>query len=608
MLVVALTILGSARVAAAQTPLEPPGSTTTTVPVTRPSTPANDPLDPDDLDDAERDREATDNLLGNGPVQNECQPTDGSAAAAPAGSIVPDDCWGPFASSHYDIGCDEGAWNNIGRKVYCTFTDLAFQGARSATATSLWLVEWAYSFGVYERLGGPAITIADTYQSNLIGPLGLTELAWFYAVVWTGLGVLRGRFAMAGGEFAASIVMAGLAGILLANPAGYMQGAFDTMGTISGALLSTGTGQPPPDDALDADAVLQPLQAHLHRAFVEDPYDHLNWGDTDMPPQCRAMRDRILAFGPWGNSDGPRDAMEQAGCQAQADFNHDPTGQRLFGAVLTMTAALVMVVLVGLVSLTIVVAQIMAVVLFAVAPFAALGAILTGGARKLALAWIAGIIRVILVVIGMSFVLSLLLLTIEALLSAGADADLIERFALVNIVVIAMFAARRRVLSAGADLAANIGGRLSPQAMQDDGSWLAAGAAGGLTGFALAGGSSRTRTIASNTVSTRMGQQRSFNTTLAAEARGLRPIPRETTSIVFDERGRPRRERSVSIGGAQPMTRRARVARNRIEQLSTRQVQRQIRSESSGPTVRDRLGGLRRRARGDRRRPGDGEA
>jgi hypothetical protein len=467
----------------------------------------------------------------------------------------------------------------------------------------LWLVQWAYGFGVYERLGGPAITIADTYQSNLIGPLGLGHLAWFYAVVWAGMGVLRGRLAMAGGELAASIVMAGLAGILLANPAGYLHGAFDTMGTISGALLSTGTGQPPPDDALDADAVLEPMQAQLHRAFVEDPYDHLNWGDSDMPAACRDMRNRIVAFGPWGNSDAPREAMEQRGCDAQAEFNHDPSGQRLFGSVLTMTASLVMVVLVGLVSLTIVVAQIFAVVLFAVAPFAALGAVLTGAARKLALGWIAGMIRVILVVVGMSFVLSLLLLTIEALLSAGAEADLIERFALVNVVVIAMFAARRRVLSAGADMAANIGGRLSPQASQEGG-WLAAGAAGGITGFALAGGSSRLSSFGSNTMATRMGQQRSFNTTLAAEARGLRPIPRETTNIVFDETGRPTRQRSVSIGGAQPMSRRARAARTRVEQRSVRRVQQQVRGDVPAPTVRSRLRDLRRR--GPRRPPGDG--
>jgi hypothetical protein len=253
-----------------------------------------------------------------------------------------------------------------------------------------------------------------------------------------------------------------------------------------------------------------------------------------------------------------------------------------------MTAALVMVVLIGLVSLTIVVAQIVAVVLFAVAPFAALGAVLTGGARKLALGWISAMIRVILVVVGMSFVLSLLLLTIEALLSAGADADLIERFALVNIVVIAMFAARRRVLHAGADLAANIGGRLSPQAAQD-GNWLAAGTVGGVSGFALASGlqnpPGRTRAMAQNAATTRVGQRRSYNSALVTERRGLRPIARESVSFDIDpdtgqiKRGVP----SVSISGAQPMTRRALAARQKLERRSASQLRRTARAMGTGP-------------------------
>ena len=75
-----------------------------------------------------------------------------------------------------------GAWNHLSRKVYCTFTDLAFQGSRSATALTLWLVEGSYGFGVYDRLVGLAIGIADTYQTNLIGPLGLSELVGFAAV------------------------------------------------------------------------------------------------------------------------------------------------------------------------------------------------------------------------------------------------------------------------------------------------------------------------------------------------------------------------------------------------------------------------------------------
>lgn len=595
-LVALLVLVGSARMAPA-TPAQtsptsqPPGSTTTTIPTVQTGTPGVDPFDPDDLDDARRDAEAEEELVGQGAVSNPCQPTDGSAEVTAQGAVVPDDCWGDFPSSNYDIGCDEGAWNHIGRKVYCTFTDLAYQGSRSATATALWMVEWAYAFGVYERLGGPAITIAESYESNMIGPLGLAELAWFYAIAWAGLNMLRGKLTLAGGELAASVVMAALAAILLANPAGYLNGAFDTMGTVSGALLSTGTGQPPPDDALDADGVLKPLQAHLHQAFVEDPYDHLNWGGPDMPASCRNMRDRILALGPWGNSDAPRDAMELAGCTEQAEFNHDPSGQRLFGAVLTMTAALVMVVLIGLVSLTIVVAQIVAVILFAVAPFAALGAILTGGARRLALGWIAAVIRVILVVIGMSFVLSLLLLTVEALLSAGAEADLIERFALVNIVVIAMFGARRRVLHAGADMANSIGGKLSPQAVTDNENWLAASTVAGVSGFAIASGLNsppgRSRAMAQNAASTRVGQRRAFNSAKSTEARGLRPIARESVSYEYDpetdtvKRAAP----SVSISGAQPMSRRAKAARLRLERQSVRQLRNQNPPDAPDPTV-----------------------
>jgi hypothetical protein len=119
-------------------------------------------------------------------------PADSPCATPTAGgevdTVLPDDSWGRFPSSHYDIGCDEGAWNHLSRMVYCTFTDLAFQGSRSATALTLWLIEWSYGFGVYDRLGGHAITIAETYQRNLIGPLRLSELVWFAAVAWASAG------------------------------------------------------------------------------------------------------------------------------------------------------------------------------------------------------------------------------------------------------------------------------------------------------------------------------------------------------------------------------------------------------------------------------------
>jgi len=345
--------------------------------------------------------------------------------------IVPDDCWGRFPSSHYDIGFDEGAWNHISRKVYGTFTDLAFSGARSATALALWLVQWAYGFAVYDRLGSSAVDIARRYQAGVVGPLGLPQLAWFYTVAWAAVAALRGKLTMAAGELATSVVAAGLAGLVLANPAGYLRGTFDTLGTASAAVLATGTGQPPPRDGADAKAVLGPLQAQIHGAFVEQPYDYLSWGGP-LPPQCAAARDRIVATGPHGADNEPRTVMEAAGCEEQARFNHDPTGTRLFGAVLTLGAAATMVVLLGLVAATVVVAQMVVVVLFAIAPFALLAAVLAGSGRELAWRWMAGLARAVVAVVGMSVVLSLLLLSVTAVLAASGDLGLVERFALVN--------------------------------------------------------------------------------------------------------------------------------------------------------------------------------
>ncbi len=565
---VALVGLLAAESALAQ---EDPTAATTTTTAYEPTVPTDD-VELDPLEAA-----ILNEIVSDGEITNPCDPAAQSRGTGDAASIVPDDCWGRFPSSHYDIGCDEGAWNHISRKVYCTFTDLAFQGGLSSTAIALWLVEWAYGFGVYDQLGGPAIDMAETYETELIGPIGLGHLAWLYAVAWAAITGLRGRLTMASGELLTSIVLAALAGVLLANPAGYLRGTFDTMGTVSGALLATGTGEPPPNDSADAGAILGPLQAQIHRAFVEDPYDYLNWGGTEMPAACRAMRDRIVATGPHGNGDGPREAMQVAGCDAQADFNHDPNGTRLFGAVLTFGAAVVMVVLVAMVALTIVVAQVVLVVLFALVPFAALVAVLPGAGRELAWRWAAALVRVVLAVIGMSFVLSLLLLTVRALLETSTGVGLVERFALVNMVVLAMFVARRRIISAGHNLAASMGQRLAARRAGGDrvAPWLAAPALAGATGFALgaslgADRSSRTSRLAGAAGRNHLANRRMRHQTHAADRRAERRtnavVSRERTEIQTDADGNPIRRRSVTIDGPAAISRRARDARERLEQ------------------------------------------
>ena len=235
-------------------------------------------------------------------------------------SIVPNECWGRFPSGNYDIGFDEGAWNHLSRKVYGTFTDLSFQGARTSTALALWLVEWAYAFGVQDRLGGPAVDVARQYQSDVIGPLGLGHLAWTYAVAWAAIAGLRGRLTMAAGELAISVLAAGLAGILLANPAGYMQGTTDTMSRLSGAAPGDGNRTAPTrwrggcrrgDGAApsrDPCSVRRgPLRLpQLGRAPLRSLRRHAQRDPRDYPH---------------GADDHNRDMMRDAGCDAQAEFN-----------------------------------------------------------------------------------------------------------------------------------------------------------------------------------------------------------------------------------------------------------------------------------------------
>ena len=524
-------------------------------------------------------------------------PCAGGGEQARSQSIVPDDCWGRFPSSHYDIGFDEGAWNHISRKVYGTFTDLAFQGARSTTAVALWLVEWAYGFGIYDRLGGTAIDIANRYQHNVIGPLGLNELVWFYAVAWAAITALRGKLTMAFGELVTSFIAAGLAAVILANPAGYLHGTFDTMGKLSGALLATGTGQPPPDNGVDADEVMRPLQAQIHAAFVEEPYDYLDWGGP-LPPPCAAMRDRILSNGPHGADDEPREAMALAGCQEQADFNHDPTGTRLFGAVLTFGAAVVMVVLMALISITVVVAQVVAIVLFAIAPFALLAAVLPGAGRELAWRWVAALVRVVLAVVGMSFVLSLLLLTVTALLQATDDVGLVERFALVNVVVIAMLVARKRILAAGHALASGFGQRLATRRVGGERTapWLAAPTLAGATGFALGASlgpdrGSRTSRATSAAGRNYLANRRVSRSQRSADARADRRAgttsARQHTEFTVDGDGNPVARSVVTVDGPTPSTRRARAARSRLERRSSDHVTAQRRHVGWAPRASD---------------------
>lgn len=547
-LAVCLVVGGSERAAAQTDPAAPQPAPPVLVPV--PTTP---PVD-EDLTD-----------IQNADPTTAC--TTGKAGTV-GQDLVPEGCWGRFPSANYDIGCDEGAWNHLSRKVYCTFTDLAFQGGRTATAVAAWLAGWAYSFDAASLVTDPAVTMANAFQTRLVGPLDLGDLAWFAMMAWVAVTALRGRVTHAAGEFVLSVVMVGLAGIMLANPAGYLNGTFDTMSRLSTATLAAGTGHPLPDSATDSGAVVAPIQAQLHGAFVEDPYDVLNWGTTQMPPECRAARDQIVAAGPHGTDDGPRTMMDLAGCEELSDFNHNPSAQRLFGATLALVAAVIMTVLIGLVSLTVVVAQLAVAVAFIVLPFAAALAVLPGAGRGLAIGWVTMVLRAVVAMVAMSFLLAVMLMTIQALLAGSDSMPMIARFALVDVAVVVAILARKRVISAGHGLAAGFGAAASaarPGAganapRRPTGPVTAAG----MSGFGL--GAARAPQPAG---AIRRGAQTYGRYKLhdhAYNRRAGQTHATQHTAIGADGET----NRTTSVAGPAPTTRRARHARSRVEQRAAR--------------------------------------
>jgi hypothetical protein len=391
--------------------------------------------------------------------------------------FLPDGCWGRYPATNYDIGyrSPEAADLNVAGWMWGNSTAFAFALAKGTTTLALWLVDWAFiGFDIREYDDAIAGNAAQRFADNLIHhpELPFVPLAWLILLSWAGYTVLRGRMTIAGSEILISIVLLGLSTILMARQSDYMDATWGVMDQASTALLAAGQGADPA--AFEAPEGADPEVARQYRrrlvnllnrgifdAFVEQPYDILNWGEPlrgDDMETCASRRNWIVARGPWGTDEGARDAMHEAGgaCEQLASFNAEPSGERLVGAVLVLVASIVLGAFLALVALTVVVAKFLAVLTFALTPFAALAAILPGNGRRLAWGWFTSLIQVVIVVVGSSFLLSFLLLATDGLLGSTEDAHLIERFFLLNIVVFIMWFARRRLLASSQSFAGRL--------------------------------------------------------------------------------------------------------------------------------------------------------
>src|SRR5690606_30300479 len=178
--------------------------------------------------------------------------------------------------------------------------------------------------------------------------------------------------------------------------------------------------------------------------FVRDPYDTINWGRPLTDTQCAAPRNQILASGPHGYDDTPRQLMAEAGCDAEAEFNVQAGADRLIGAVLYATATGVALVLLVVTAFTLVVAKGLSIFLVALLPVALYAGVFPGAGRSLLWHWVSALVRVLALIVAMGIFLALLISGLTGLLSLTRGVW--ERFLLVTFFMAVMWVGRRQLV------------------------------------------------------------------------------------------------------------------------------------------------------------------
>jgi hypothetical protein len=397
------------------------------------------------------------------------------------------------SDDHYDIMYSTGgglfAGTNIGRQATGMFTDWLFTADRWVVHVALSLIHWSLSFHIADALTAPAAKLAAAYQTQVVDRLGLIGFFLFVAVAWAGWHVLRSRTSKGVGEFAVTLLILAVTTAAWAAPATFLLGPNGLLGHTRDVaagladITATGTspapppgcpggpyGPPAPGTNCNApptgDTTLAPLLESMHHAFVEVPYQLLNWGaQLDTPganSACLAAEAKIVAGGPWSTSDTPRNTMSSAGgtCSALAKFNATPTPDRLVGAALSLFGSLLVMILAIVMSIALIFAELTCVGLVVAFPLVSAVSLMPGPGRQLLWRWISHMFAALFALIATVVSLALMLVGIDALLSALGGQALLVILVVLNGMVVAGLVMHRRLRKGFSRAAQRIGRRL----------------------------------------------------------------------------------------------------------------------------------------------------
>lgn len=365
-------------------------------------------------------------------------------------SQAPGPAPGQFETSKYDIGYDDGGTCVCyDRRLTGWLTNASFWIGKSLIRVGLGIINWGLEFKLADSFLPVAERISTGYQTKVVDRIGIIPLFLTYTAVWASFLVVRGQMSRGLGEVATSLVLYAITATLLANPGALLTQGLETVAGVSWevAAVATGDGAATPDTSRQVGGS---MMASIHRAFVEDPHEIINWSRSiPAGDPCRATYEAAVASGPWGTSSKPRVAMKNAGCRVEDAFNRDPSLDRLGAAVFDSAAGALVVALVLMITVSLMSFQLGILGVIALAPLAAPFASLPGRGR--ALFWrLVGFGAVCFMgVIVMAMLLSLTLVGVSGALQATSGMPLFLQMMSVTVVVGMALKKRKSIFDSG---------------------------------------------------------------------------------------------------------------------------------------------------------------
>lgn len=386
----------------------------------------------------------------------------------------------PSACAHvisdYSVTADDGSWNAFSAHLLDWFTQAAWYCDKIILGIAVFILVWALQFGLAKILLAPVQQLCVAYQQQVIGALGLPMLCMMIAAFLCGMQILFRSRARGTAEFAMSAVIAALATTFLAAPATTLLGDNGVLTraeqfAVGVAAVSLGQGS----DSSDPSQVTQPLANGLIETFERDPDQVLQYGAVlDTPghvdPCYYIYAEQIkgeVSYGYTSDQTNPLQGMldtswgEMNSCNSSyATFNQNPSFERLFIAVAVGIAVVFLLFLVILISGGLLVAEFSLGIESIALVFALVLGTLPGGGRAILWRSVGRVFKAVNAVLFSILFVAVFCVFIQTLMSALAGQDLMLRFTLIDIAVVAGLVFHRRISEAGKDVAFNIQRRL----------------------------------------------------------------------------------------------------------------------------------------------------